>query len=478
MEKRIPVFLRKYVLPSSKNDDFARQEFILNILLLASIGIIFLGTILYIVVGFFHFFDPTTHSNNTLSFWVEIAILFLLSLFFLLSRRGFFRLVAYFLLGAFFLLATYMSYRWGVELPTSLLFYVLIIVMSGILINSRLAFLATMAISLTIATIDYLRIINVIQPNLYWKREIWKVTDIIMVSIIFLVIATVSWLSNREIEKALVRARKSEADLKVERDSLEIKVEERTKELKEVQMEKMTQLNRFAEFGRLSSGLFHDLINPLNAVALNVEKAKDQESKGTGLAEASLYLDKAIAATAKMGDFVAAVRKQIMNKENRAIFSLTGEIRQVIDILSYKALKAKVRIFFSSTGDVQTVGDAIKFSQVALNLVVNAIEAYPAVVRSQDSQNEKREVHIVLREDEGRINLSVKDYGVGISQENQNKIFEPFFTTKDDSGMGIGLPMIKRMIEKDFGGTISFESSEGAGAIFIIEFPKVYARIP
>ena len=48
---------------------------------------------------------------------------------------------------------------------------------------------------------------------------------------------------------------------------MEVKVEERTKELKKLQMEKMEQLYRFAEFGQLSSGLFHDLINPLTAIS-------------------------------------------------------------------------------------------------------------------------------------------------------------------------------------------------------------------
>jgi signal transduction histidine kinase len=473
MKKRIPIFLRKYVLPKSKNDDFARREFILNILLVASIALIIFGAFLYAIVAIFNFFDPATHSNNTLSWGVEIAMLAFFFLLYILSRKGFFSLAAYFLLGSFFLLAAYMSYRWGIELPASLLFYVLIIVMSGILINSRFAFLAAIFISLTAATINYFRIINIVQPNLYWKKEVWGITDIAMASIIFLVIATVSWLSNREVKKALVRAKKSEADLKIERDSLEIKVEERTKELKEAQLEKVTQLNRFAEFGRLSSGLFHDLINPLNAVALNMEGAKKHEEKNPYLAEVNSCLDRAIAAAAKMGDFVAALHRQIMKEEERKNFSLTEEIRQVIEILSYKALKAKVKIFFSSTGNVWTVGDAVKFSQISLNLIVNAIEAYPPAVNDAvKAGGIKREVNISLQAKNNKIIFTVKDYGAGISATNARRIFKPFFTTKDGAGMGIGLSMVKLAVEKEFGGTIKFVSEIGKGTTFIINFTK------
>ena len=81
----------------------------------------------------------------------------------------------------------------------------------------------------------------------------------------------IAWLSNREIEKSLKRARRSEAALKVERDALEITVEARTRQLREAQADQLSQLYRFAEFGQISSGLFHDLVNPLNAMSLNME---------------------------------------------------------------------------------------------------------------------------------------------------------------------------------------------------------------
>jgi signal transduction histidine kinase len=473
METKKSLFLNKFILPKSKDDDSARREFILNILLFVSIVLIAFSVVLYAIVAIFHFFDPVTHSNNTLSLGVEIATLALLIILYFLSRKGFFNFSSYFFIGLFFALAVYMSYKWGVELPASLLFYVLAIVMSGILVSSRFAFFVIIAMVLAISSINHLRVISFIQPNLYWKIEIWKATDIIMVSAIFLIIATVSWLSNREIGKALARAKRSEADLKVERDNLEVKVEERTKELKEAQLEKMSSFSRFAELGRLSSGLFHDLSNHLNALALNIERAKSYKDGKEGLAEASKYLDKAVLTAAKMEVFIEAVRKQILKKENRKLFSLVEEIKQVIDILSYKAIRAGVKIIFSSSQTIETFGDATKFNQLALNLIGNAIDSYP--LAGNQTGEARREVKIDLDEKDGLIVFSVRDHGSGIAKENLAKIFEPFFTTKGSSGMGIGLSMVKSFVEKDFNGTIRLETGENQGTVFIVNFLKIYA---
>ena len=70
--------------------------------------------------------------------------------------------------------------------------------------------------------------------------------------------------------------------------------------------------------------------------------------------------------------------------------------------------------------------------------------------------------------------ICVRDFGTGISPENLDKIFEPFFTTKTVTrGMGIGLSMTKRIIEKDFLGTLHVESMKGKGAKFTIKIPVI-----
>ena len=148
----------------------------------------------------------------------------------------------------------------------------------------------------------------------------------------FINIMIVAWLSNREIEKSLKRARRSEAALKKERDLLEVKVEERTRALKESQAEKMTQLSRFAEFGRLASGVFHDLINPLTIVSLNLENIKDSSHKELNNVNSSIK--RATDASRRMESFILAIKRQLSQQGSLEKFNVCEEIRQVAQILS------------------------------------------------------------------------------------------------------------------------------------------------
>lgn len=438
-------FFKNLTRPTSQNEDKARREFILNVLLLSIISLALISFIINLIKGLMG-----------INIAVSAAITFVPLIFFtglyVLSRKGYAKLASFILLAILCFLVSFLQYKWGVDLPMEILSQALVIVMAGILISTRAAFIATGTIIAIIATIAYFQKISAIEADRYWITQTWGVADVVIASVLFAIIATVSWLSNREIEKSLRRARRSEADLKKERDSLEITVEERTKELKETQAEKMSQLYRFAEFGRLSSGLFHDLINPLNALSLNMEKG---------------YVDKAIRAAKKLEDLVASVRKQLTRQENKTLFSLNEEIEYVIDVLSHKAKKAHVEMIFKAQSDIKIFGDPIKFNQIALNLTANAIDSGGKVIT------------IRLAEEQSKIILQVEDQGMGIPEENLSKIFEPFFTTKDEGqGIGLGLSMTKRLVEKDFGGALNVSSKTGKGSTFSVTLSKNGQQTP
>lgn len=478
IKNRLRVFYCQLLVcfqPRSTDPDISRQEFILNILLGAIIAL--LGIAFFFRI-FFYPTDIETYSNNGLPLLVLFGVLlFFISLYFL-SRKGFFRLASYIFLSVIFLLVAYMMLTWGVDVNAGLLLTTLIIVMSGILINTRFAFVLTGIIAITMIAVDFLQRSQVISMNRYWRSEPWTYTDTAMTIVIFLIIATVSWLSNREIEKSLTRARKSEADLKNERDFLEVKVDQRTKELKEVQAEKMTQLYRFAEFGRISSGLFHDLINPLNAVSLNLGKVNvtDKGDDDLPIEETKQFVNNAVRAAKKLEDLVVAVRKQLAREETKTLFLIEEEIQHVIDVLSHKAQKAGVELRFTpcrtlkrSTGEIYIFGDAIKFNQVVLNLITNGIDACVEVT-PVGIPTRWVEVLVVLESE--LVAMSVEDNGVGILEHHIDKIFEPFFTTKiNGQGIGIGLSIAKRIVEKDFRGSLVVKSEAGRGSSFKVSLP-------
>jgi signal transduction histidine kinase len=456
------------IRPQSEDEDVARREYILNILLVSCAALFFV-TFLFSVFQYF----TLAHYRGTYPVFFLVALL-VFGLLYRLSKRNKSKLAAYIFLGFFFVLPTYAIFHWGADVVAGLLFFVLVIIMSGILLGSRVAFGVTVLSSSLITLVAYLHVNEIINPISYWKAEKFKVSDTLVVSIIFLIIAAVSWLSNREIQKSLSRVRESKEELKKERDSLEIKVEARTKELKEVQAEKMAQLYRFAEFGRISSGLFHDLINPLNAVSLNLGK-----TDGTA-EETKQYVGNAVRAAKKLEDLVVAVRKQLAREEVKALFLVEEEIRHVIEVLSHKAEHAKVELRFVPRSDTQMFGDAIKFNQVVLNLVANGIDACtPPTGEMVPVSPGDRWVQVSLIEEPETIILLVEDNGVGIPEHHMDKIFEPFFTTKmNGQGIGIGLSMARRIVEKDFGGLLIATSEAGRGSSFKASLPmrkKEYA---
>jgi signal transduction histidine kinase len=460
--KRISAFLYQLIEPRSQTDDLQRREFVFNIILSALIVLLIFANIVTVSESIL-----LGSTYRGLSPLITIIVLSLFLFFFHLSRRGYFYLASYFLIGIIFSLAAYMSFKWGVDLVASLLFYALAIVMAGILLNKRHIFITSFAVGCMLVTVGYFQAANKISPNRYWTSEMWGIAETSVAVIIFMVIATITWLYNREIEKSILKLRKSEAELKEERDTLEIKVEQRSKELKEAQAEKMAQLYRFAEFGRISSGLFHDLINPLNAVSLNLGK-----TDGTA-EETKQYVGNAVRAAKKLEDLVVAVRKQLAREETKALFLVEEEIRHVIEVLSHKAQNANVELRFTPRSDIQMFGDAIKFNQVVLNLVANGIDAcMPSTTELVPVSPGDRWVQVSLIEEPETMIMLVEDNGVGIPEHHMDKIFEPFFTTKTNGrGIGIGLSMARRIVEKDFGGLLVAKSEAGRGSSFKASLP-------
>ena len=453
---------RLFIEPKLISEDARRQEFILNILLLGSFILL---TLLDISIFISQIIDgPNYHGAP---FWLFSCFVIGFALLILMSRKGFVRLASLILLGSYFLLTTYSAYYWSIVLPTVILGSVIVIVISSILVGIRFSFFMTLALGITVVSITHFQIHGHIPVKLYWKDEPLKTKDAIEISFILTLIALVSWLSNRETERSLTRARTSEQALIYERDSLEIKIEERTKELKQLQMEQVSQLQRIAEFGKLSSGIFHDLMNPLTAVIANVDRLESKPwDLEQNLPEVKQYLEKAVHASRRMGGILDMARKQIRVNHANEVFSLNKELHEAIDMLQYKARQANVTLKVKDPKELTLFGNALKFHQVALNLISNAIDSYDEL-----PETEHQTVHLSLLKRDHQALLKVTDYGCGISKDTQVKIFETFFTTKpSDKGIGIGLSSTKEIVEKEFGGTIHVESTPGKGSTFSVSF--------
>jgi len=343
----------------------------------------------------------------------------------------------------------------------------LVIIIAGAVTNSKISFFLTFAGISIILFFSSLEINHVLVPDLRWKKDMLHFGDSVVYSVTLALIWVLAWLSNRETEKSLKRARASESALKKERDLLEIKVDERTKELKQSQIEKITQLYRFAEIGRLSAGLVHDLMTPLSLISLNLELLKNKREKESIDTMRSL-VKRAIKGTKYLETSVGFFRKQLQNQEFKKIFSLQKEISQVIKMLHHKANGIGVKLVLQTSEEIKMYGNQIKFSQLMTNLLLNAIDAYEGLAL----KSIKREVHVRLYKNRNSVMIIVRDQGIGILSEDTKKIFQPFFTTKSaEKGTGIGLSISKDIVENSFKGKITVLSSKKTGTIFTLVLP-------
>lgn len=454
------------IKPISKDEDTQRKEMILNSIIC---GIIVLMVLLdisvaYNIVCLGKLYAGVSFQSFTLFLMAVIFLLFL-------SRKGYYTVSSYIIIALIFAGTTYSSYIWGISLPAGLLSYAFIILISAILISKRFGFLVSILIISILYTLAYRESLDYFIPR--WHGRAVKVSDAIQYSVMLIFITTLAYIYSKDIERSLNRARRSEQKLKEEKDLLEIRVSERTEELKKAQLEKAAQLNHFAEFGKLSSGLFHDLVGPLFTVALNIESLNS--SLHPDLPSIKDHVQLSLKASKKMERFIIAVKRQIQQNDMREYFSLNSIIEDVMILLHYKSLKEHVYLNFYAIEEIFTHNNPLKFHQIVYNLVNNAIESYidtiiESVGANLDSIREKS-VDITLTRKSDMVILEVDDYGSGITKENINRIFDPFFSTKVNRGIGLGLGNVKLAVNDDFSGKIEVASEVNKGSTFTVTFP-------
>ena len=240
---------------------------------------------------------------------------------------------------------------------------------------------------------------------------------------------------------------------------------ERTKKLKQAQLEKVSELYRFVEFGKLAGGLFHDLMSPLTSLSLSVDNLYTQGL----LADTALSkeIDIAIKSSTRMANFIKGVKKKIQKSDTEVLFNICEELNQVIEFLSSKWKPAGISIHTDIPHDLSIRGNPIMFHHIFTNLISNAIDAF------EGTKIVDKAVNVIVIEKENDIKITISDNGKGIPFEIISQIFEPFFTTKShNGGSGIGLPATRHALQKYFNGSITVESVESKGSAFTAYITK------
>jgi signal transduction histidine kinase len=245
--------------------------------------------------------------------------------------------------------------------------------------------------------------------------------------------------------------------------SLELQPASGTQKL-DVLMERVaTQLDvakRLSAISQLSSGVAHEIKNPLNAILLRLDLLKvrlgDQDEEVAQ--ELDILSKEVLRLNRVVTTFLDFSRPVEVHLEDVDLVSLA---REVAELIRPQANAAKIDVLFKSTEESAAMrGDPDLLKQALLNLVTNAVEAMSAKGGKLVVQVSRAGANWVLE---------VVDTGPGIPPELRPKVFQLYFTSKS-KGSGIGLAMTYRAAQLH-NGTVSFSSESGVGTTFRMEFP-------
>jgi C4-dicarboxylate-specific signal transduction histidine kinase len=231
--------------------------------------------------------------------------------------------------------------------------------------------------------------------------------------------------------------------------------------------DEITHLNRVAAMGELAASLAHELNQPLAAILLNSQAASRFLNRELpDLARACDCLNRIAEDGARAGQVIKSLRGLLKKGESLAsLVDLNEVVSDALRLTGNDAMLRQVSVKFEPLPALPPiVGDRIQLYQVALNLIVNGLDAVT------ERPPGDRWVLVRTAEADGNgVEMTVEDSGKGIAESDLARVFEPFYTTKQE-GLGMGLS-ISRTIVQAHGGRIWAENGTGCGAIFHCMLP-------
>jgi two-component system NtrC family sensor kinase len=232
----------------------------------------------------------------------------------------------------------------------------------------------------------------------------------------------------------------------------------------EVHQEQLVQSRKIAAVGTLTSGIAHELNNPINNIVLTAEALKE-DFRDLSADEALGLIQDILGQSERASDIVKGLLDFSRSEHPEFVaLSITALIQDTLKLVRNQLALSGIQVEQELPEEPPAIlGDRKSLQQVFLNLFINAIQAMldggTLLIRALTS------------EDGQWLNIEVKDTGVGIEPEHLPHIFDPFYTTKQvGRGTGLGLSVTYGIVEKH-GGHIEVQSRKGQGATFTVMLP-------
>jgi len=259
--------------------------------------------------------------------------------------------------------------------------------------------------------------------------------------------------------------------------------------------ERIFTAEKLASIGGMADGVAHQIKNRLNqfSVASGELKyeVKDFIDTHPELVSSNPDLKKSFDYITKIGEsLIANVKKtdgivkgilQFARVEEKETFFSRFSLKEVIDLseglLKVKHEVASIPLVVQMQSSDIIYGVKAQITEAIYNILDNAFEAIQEKRQALDEEDRKKFtpfIKVVLTHESGFHRIEISDNGIGIKKEDRQKIFAPFFTTKSSykSGTGIGMYVVKRMVEENHKGRVSFSTEYMQGTRFLIDLPE------
>jgi DNA-binding LacI/PurR family transcriptional regulator/signal transduction histidine kinase len=275
----------------------------------------------------------------------------------------------------------------------------------------------------------------------------------------------------------------------LERQRLLRDLEKRARELQvaydslEQNQERMLVQEKMASLGRLTASIAHEINTPIAAArAALLELARLVQEYADSVedpcveaadhlaiaAEMRHGVELATVSARKAAEYVRGIKTQTrdLSPTELHLFDAVPYVHESLLLLSYALRQANCSVTFEPDGErIEIHGSPGRLAQVVTNLVTNAVDA--SVPRGGGP------IHVILERGSDAVELRVTDTGSGIAPDILPHIFDPTFTTKPFGlGTGLGLTIVRDIVTRDFGGTVSVTSEAGLGSTFTVRFPS------
>jgi len=224
---------------------------------------------------------------------------------------------------------------------------------------------------------------------------------------------------------------------------------------------KLATSEREQAWREMAKQVAHEIKNPLTPMRLSVQSFQrkfdpSDPSINQKVDEFSKTLIQQIDTMSSIASAFSNFAK--MPAQQNEMLNVVDVVKLALDIFNEDYIS-----FVAEEDKIIAKLDRTQLIRVVTNLIKNGIQSIP-----EDADDPKIVVRVFTKDD--KVNITVEDNGIGISEDNKSKVFEPKFTTKS-SGMGLGLAMVKNIVET-YQGTITFTSEPEKGTIFMVTFPR------